>query len=54
MLGDGGQGHLERGGQLGDGSFSLREALQDPSPGGIGEGREGRVERASMLNHMVK
>ena len=47
--------HLERGGQISDGSLAAGEALEDTAPDRIGQRREDGVEGAgSILNHRVK
>ena len=44
VLGDCGESHLERGGEVGDGGFAAGEAGEDGAARGIGEGGEGGVE----------
>ena len=44
VLGDCGESHLERGGEVGDGGFAAGEAGEDGAARGIGEGGECGVE----------
>src|ERR1043165_2274110 len=44
VLRHGGEAHVERGGELGDGRLAGREAGQDRAPGRVGEGGEGVAE----------
>ena len=58
MFGDGGEGHVEGGGQGSHRGFALREAGEDGAAGGVGEGREGSVEDrvgggGVIVNHSV-
>jgi hypothetical protein len=57
MLGDGGEGHIERLGEGLDGGFAAGEAGEDGAAGGIGQGREGGVEGVCgggrIVNHTV-
>ena len=54
-----GQRHGKRPGELADRQVALAEPRQERTPGGVGERREGAVERGvggglSILNHWVK
>jgi hypothetical protein len=57
MLGDGGEGHVERGGEGFDGGFAVGETSEDGAAGGIGESREGGVKGVCsggrIVNHTV-
>src|SRR5207302_1600736 len=44
VLRDGGQAHVERPGELGDGRVAGGEPSEDRAPGGVGEGRDGDLE----------
>jgi hypothetical protein len=52
---DGRERHAERSGEFGDLSLAEREAGEDGSASGIGEGGEGVVETSGrrIFNHMV-
>jgi hypothetical protein len=52
MLGDGGEGHSERGGEGFNGGFTVGEAGEDGAAGGVGESAEGGVE-GRIVNHTV-
>ena len=55
VLGDGGEGHVERFRQLADRAFVVGEFLEDGPSRGIGQGREDRIEPIRfILNHEVK
>ncbi len=45
VLGDGGERHVERLGQLRHRGLTPRQAREDRATGGIGQRRKGRVER---------
>jgi len=53
MLGNGGERHAERFGEIGDFGFAEREASEDGAASGIGESAEGRVESGRIFNHTV-
>ncbi len=54
MLGDGGEGHVEGGGEGFNGGFALGEASEDGAASGVGESAEGSVEeRGVIVNHTV-
>ena len=49
------QGHVECLGQIRDRRVASSEPLQDATPGGIGQRREGGIESAvGILNHLVQ
>ena len=55
VLGDRGQGHMERLGEGRDGRFTVGEAGQERAAGRVRQRGEGGVEAAEViLNHMVK
>ena len=53
VLGDGGEGHVKRLGELGDFGLALSEAGEDSAAGGVGKSAESGVEGGGIVNHMV-
>jgi hypothetical protein len=53
MLGHGGKRHVEPRGELADRGIPGREPRENRAPGGIRERGERRVQRGSMVNHVV-
>lgn len=55
MLGNRGQRHLERLGEIGDANLTLGETFQQAAAGGVGQRGEGEVELTGcIVNHLVK
>ena len=53
VLGDGGERHVEAGGELADRALPFGELGEDVAPRGVGECGEGGVERVGLVNHVV-
>lgn len=53
VLGNGGEGDVERFCKLGNGRFAEGEAGEESAARGIGESRKGGVEMGRIVNHMV-
>lgn len=54
VLGGGGQRHVERLGELGDGALTGGEGAEDAPARGVGECPEDAVEAGGMFNHVVE
>jgi hypothetical protein len=54
VLGDGGQAHVVRSGQIAHAAIPFREPRDDGASNGVRKGHENRVQvRATSLNHLV-
>jgi len=53
MLGDCGQRHAERFGEISDFGFAKREAGEDGAASRVGKSPESRIQRERIFNHKV-